>query len=114
MARKPIDYSPHAADTFNVWIELGARRRGEQRVLSHSPLGRHEKKLRSSSREAEAMIHEPLKVLLADGIPGVRPDSRVTSTIHRHELGLRKRIIRVVASVDESNGDVSLEFHKEI
>ena len=91
MARKPIDYSPHAAaPPSNVWVELGARRRGDQRVLSHSPLGRHEKKLQSSSREAEAMIHEPLKVLLADGIPGVRPDSRVTSTIYRHELGLRE------------------------
>lgn len=111
--REDLDYSPHEEDTFNAWVELGALDPKQQRVLDHSPMHRFTKKMKSSSEEAEEFIHEPLKVLLADGIPGVREDSRVTSTIVHHERGLKKHIIRATVNVERSTGDVAIEYDKE-
>lgn len=112
-AEEEVDYSPHEEDTFDVWVALGAADPEQRRILEHSPLGRYEKKVKSSSPEAEALIHQPLRVLLNDRIPGVTPDSVITTTIHHHERGLNKKIIRAAITVDDTSGDVGLEFTKE-
>lgn len=108
-----VDYEPHDESTFDRWIELGALDQDDQRVLEHSPLRRFEIKLKSSSDEAERMLHEPLQELLDHKIPGVQGESRVESHVHRHERGMRRRIIRVIASVDQGSGDVVLNYDKE-
>ncbi|HEY8171117.1 MAG TPA: hypothetical protein VIH24_08495 [Candidatus Limnocylindria bacterium] len=108
-----IDYGPHEAATFNTWVELGARNPDDQGVLEFAPMTRYTKKLKSSSPEAEALIHGPLQALLEDRIPGVTPESSITTTVLHHERGLRKRIIRATISVESSTGDVSMEFDKE-
>ncbi|HEX7225463.1 MAG TPA: hypothetical protein VF367_07780 [Candidatus Limnocylindria bacterium] len=108
-----VDYGPHEDDTFNVWIEFGARDDTEARYLEHSPSRTFILKAKSSSDEAEQLLHEPLDALLAAEIPGVTPASRITSTVLHHERGLRYRIIRAKATVEQSSGDVHIEFDKE-
>lgn len=108
-----VDYAPHEEDTFNIWVELGALDRDQQRFLDHDPARRFIIKVKSSSPEAEDLIHEPLAFLLKREVPGVTPESRITSTFLRHERGYRRRIIRAAATVDQTSGDVDLEFDKE-
>jgi hypothetical protein len=110
---EPVDYGPHDESTFNVWVELGARNPDDQPILDFAPMNRYTKKLKSSSPEADLLIHTPLTALLADRIPGVTEESRVTTTVLHHERGLRKRIIRATISVEASTGDVSMELDKE-
>jgi hypothetical protein len=107
-----VDYSPHDDSTFNVWVRLGAADPDQQSILDNSPLDRHEIKLKSSSPEAEQMIHEPLGVLIAAEIPRVTERSRIDSHIPNHHIGLRYRIIRVLATVDD-DGNVSLQYDKQ-
>jgi hypothetical protein len=109
-----VDYSPHEEDTFNAWVELGALDRDQQRFLDYDPIRRFIIKVKSSSDEAEALIHEPLGFLLAAEIPGVTPSSRITSVFNHHERGYRYRIIRAIAKVDQGTGDVTLDFDKEV
>jgi hypothetical protein len=108
-----IDYGPYEADIFNVWVELGAADPDDQRVLHLSPMRRYIKNVKSSSPEANKLIHQPLRALLDEGIPGVTESSRITSTILHHERGLNKRIIRIAISVEEESGDVAMEFDKQ-
>jgi hypothetical protein len=110
---RTLDYGPHEEGTFNVWVELGARNPDDQGILEFAPMNRYTKKLKSSSPEADALIHNPLETLLADRIPGVTPESRITTTVLHHERGLRKRIIRASISVEASTGDVGMELDKE-
>jgi hypothetical protein len=114
MAKKDeVDYSPYEEDSFNVWVELGALDQGQQHLLANDPLHRYVFHVKSSSPEAEDLIHEPLGVLLAHDVPGVHEGSRITTTVVNHHLGLRFRIIRATATVDDSSGDVALELHKQ-
>jgi hypothetical protein len=108
-----IDYSPHDEDTFNVWVELGALNPDLQRIIDHSPFTRHTIKVKSSSPEAEELIHRPLERLLRDGIPGVHEGSRVVSRIIHHERGLDRRIIFVTATVDD-DGNATLDYEKQL
>jgi len=108
-----IDYSPYEEDSFNVWVELGARHSDQQHRLANDPLHRYVFQVKSSSPEAEELIHAPLEVLLAHQIPGVHEASRITTTVTNHHLGLRYRIIRASATVDDSSGDVALQIHKQ-
>ena len=107
------DYSPHDEASFNVWAELGVLDPGHQPVIEHSPMRRFTIKLKSSSPEAEAIIHQPLGVLLEDGVPGVSERSRISTVVLHHERGLNFRIIRATANVEQESGDVSLELDKE-
>ena len=108
-----VDYGPHEEDTFNVWVELGAADPEQRRFLEYSPMRRYIKKVKSSSPEAEQLIHRPLDVLLEDRIPGVTKDSCITSTVLHHERGLDYRIMRATVNVEESSGDVAIEYDKE-
>jgi hypothetical protein len=116
-----VDYSPHDDDSFNTWVELGALDPEQQPMIEHSPMRRFTIKFKSSSPEAEAIIHQPLGVLLEHGVPGVTEhgvpgvteESRITSVVLHHERGLNYKIIRVTANVEQASGDVSLEFDKE-
>ena len=114
MAKKEqIDYSPYEEDSFNVWVELGALDSAQQDLLANDPLHRYVFHVKSSSPEAEELIHAPLDVLLAHEVPGVHEASRITTTVINHHLGLRYRIIRASATVDDSSGDVALQLHKQ-
>lgn len=108
-----VDYSPHDEASFNRWAELGAMDREQQAVIEHSPMRRFTIKLKSSSPEAEEIIHQPLQVLLEHKVPGVTEESRITTIVLHHERGLNYRIIRATANVEQSTGDVSLELDKE-
>lgn len=108
-----IDYSPHDEASFNVWVELGALDPAQQSIIEHSPMRRFTVKFRSSSPEAEAIIHQPLGVLLEHGVPGVSEESRISTVVLHHERGLNYRIIRATANVEQASGDVSLELDKE-
>ena len=108
-----VDYSPHEDSTFNVWVELGARDPAQQAHLDNSPYTEYTIKVKSSSPEAEDLIHEPLEYMLRERIPGVTKGSRVTSTINHHERGMRYRIIRATARVEPSTGDVLMVYDKE-
>jgi hypothetical protein len=111
--QEQVDYGPHDDDTFDVWVELGALNPDEQRFFDFSPIKRYEKKLKSSSPEANKLIRTPLDALMADEIPGVTPDSCITTTVFHHERGLNKRIIRAVISVEQSSGNVDMTLEKE-
>ncbi len=108
-----VDYSPHEESSFNVWVELGARDPAQESILDNSPYIEYTIKVKSSSPEAEQLIHEPLEYMLEHRIPGVTKSSRVTSTINHHERGMRYRIIRATARVEKSSGDVLLTYDKE-
>lgn len=108
-----IDYSPHDEASFNRWVELGALEPEQQSVIEHSPMKRFTVKFKSSSPEAEAIIHQPLDVLLEHGVAGVTEESRITTIVLHHERGLNFRVIRATANVEQSSGDVSLELDKE-
>jgi hypothetical protein len=108
-----IDYSPHDEASFNRWVELGALDPEQQPVIDHSPMRRFTIKFKSSSPEAEAIIHQPLGVLLEHRVPGVSKDSRITTVVLHHERGLNKKIIRATVNVEQSSGDVSMELDKE-
>ena len=108
-----VDYGPHEDSSFNVWVELGARDPDQNSILDHSPYNEYTIKVKSSSPDAEDLIHEPLEYMLKHRIPGVTKGSRVTSTINHHERGMRFRIIRATAKVEQSSGDVLLTYDKE-
>jgi hypothetical protein len=108
-----VDYSPHDDDSFNTWVELGALDPEQQPMIEHSPMRRFTIKFKSSSPQAEAIIHQPLQVLLEHDVAGVTEESRITSVVLHHERGLNYKIIRVTANVEQASGDVSLEFDKE-
>lgn len=107
-----VDYGAHTDDTFNVWVELGAKNPDDQRILDLSPIKWYTIKVKSSSPEAEALIHTPLEVLLERNTPGVTQSSRVTSRVVHHERGLWWKIIFVTATVDEESGDVTIDYDK--
>lgn len=108
-----IDYSPHDEASFNVWVELGALDPEQQPFIEHAPMRRFIIKFKSSSPEAEAIIHQPLRVLIDHEVPGVTEESRITTVVLHHERGLNKKIIRATVSVEQSSGDVSMELDKE-
>lgn len=108
-----VDYSPHDEASFNRWAELGAMDPEQQSVVDHSPMRRFTIKLKSSSPEAEQIIHQPLRFLLEQKVPGVTEKSRITTVVLHHERGLNYRIIRATANVEQASGDVSLELDKE-
>jgi hypothetical protein len=113
MANGKPDYSPHEDVSFNTWVELGALDPEQQPMIEHSPMRRFTIKFKSSSPQAEAIIHQPLQVLLEHDVAGVTEESRITSVVLHHERGLNYKIIRVTANVEQASGDVSLEFDKE-
>lgn len=108
-----VDYSPHNDEDFNVWTELGALHPEEQHRLEDDPSRLYIIKVKSSSPEAEQLIHQPLAFLLEHSIPGVTEASRVTTLVLHHERGLNYRIIRAKATVEGSTGDVSMTLDKE-
>jgi hypothetical protein len=108
-----VDYSPHHDEDFNVWTEIGALHPEEQHRLADDPSRMYIIKVKSSSPEAEQLIHQPLAFLLEHSIPDVNEESRVTTTVFHHERGLNYRIIRAKATVEGGTGDVSMTLDKE-
>ena len=76
-------------------------------------------KFKSSSRQAEIFIHDPISALVGDdesitGIPGIGRDdlpARVTTFVINHDATLAKKIIRVAATVGPDS--VGITVHKE-
>ncbi len=108
-----VDYSPHHDEDFNVWTEVGALHPEDQHRLENDPSRSYIIKVKSSSPEAEQLIHQPLAFLIEHGIDDVHEGSRVTTTVFHHERGLNYRIIRAKATVEGDTGDVSMTIDKE-
>jgi len=124
---EPGDYSNYPADDtpgFNRWepIEIPTFSRGG----FEQPFSVHVIALKSSSRQSEVFIHDPVRALTgrsqgvntwADdsfgGEPLLRDDPpRINSVVLRHERTLEHRVVRSVAVVDD-DGSVTLITHKQ-
>lgn len=122
---KPGDYSAYPRDTtsdFNAWQPVDVPSFG---AAADQPFGLHAISFRSSSRQSEVFIHDPVRALTGmsrgvstwedDGFVGEpllgEPPTRVTSVVLRHERTMEFRIVRALALTDE-DGSVSLVIHK--
>jgi hypothetical protein len=50
---------------------------------------------------------------MREHVPGVHPQSRMTTTILHHHRGLERKIIVLSATIEQQTGDVSLVVDKE-
>jgi len=124
---RPGDYSRYPVDRtpgFNRWepIDVPAFRAGDY----EPPFQLHSIALKSSSRQSEVFVHDPIRALTGssederlwedDGFEGEplladRP-SRVTTLVVRHERTLEHMVIRAMA-LTEDDGSVTLTVHKQ-
>jgi hypothetical protein len=107
---------PNDPGGFNTWMLVESLfPEGED----ESPPTVYAAKFKSSSRQAEIFIHDPISALVGDdesitGIPGMGRDdlpARVTTFVINHDATLAKKIIRVVATVNSDS--VGITVHKE-
>jgi hypothetical protein len=110
------DQDPYAGEdpeSFNQWFPI------EHDFLNTSPFKFYWCKLKSGSPEIVELVMDPISTLrgkeeLAIGpLPGVEPDSLVTTTLFGHEKSLRYKAIWAVAAVDEEERTVSISSHKQ-
>ena len=95
---------------LNEWHQL------HHDVLPEDPFKFHFIKLLSGSQELTDLIMDPLESLLGrKGLPhldGVTEESRITTTLHRHDRTLLARLMYFQAAVDSEDNSVSLTGHK--
>jgi hypothetical protein len=95
---------------LNEWHQL------HHELLPEEPFKFHFMKLQSGSQELRDLIMDPLETLLGrKGLPpleGVTEESRITTTIHRHDRTLLARLMYFNAAVDSEDNSVSLTGHK--
>jgi hypothetical protein len=122
---EPGDYSGYPPDDtpgFNQWepVDVPAFR-----AAADQPFELHAIAFRSSSRQSEVFIHDPVRALTGrsqgvdtwkdDGFVGEpllgEAPSRINSVVLRHERTLEHRIVRAMALKDD-DGSVSLVIHK--
>jgi len=108
---------PDEPGGFNQWRPVdGLFEEGE---APENPPAVFAAKFKSSSRQAEIFIHDPISALVGDdesitGIPGMGRDDlpeRITTFVINHNATLAKHIIRATATVDSSS--VGITIHKE-
>lgn len=118
-SRFPVDATPG----FNEWqpVEVPAFGTGGY----DQPFRLEAIALKSSSRQSEVFIHDPVRALTGrsagrdsyegDGFRGspllTEDPPRVNSTVIRHERTLEHMVVRAVALVDD-DGSVTLVIHK--
>jgi hypothetical protein len=112
-ASESPDYTEEEQAAFGVWVELGAREPSQQPLLDLSFSVKWERREPSGSGWVMRLLRNPIPLLLEERVPGVRPDSRVTTTILHHHRGLERRVIVVTATVEQQSGDVALVIDKE-
>jgi hypothetical protein len=122
---EPGDYSRYPQDEtpgFNQWepVEVPAFS-----AAADQPFELHAIAFRSSSRQSEVFIHDPVRALTgrSQGVDTWRDDGfvgepllreapdRINSVVLRHERTLEHRIVRAMALADD-DGSVSLVIHK--
>ncbi|MBW3613635.1 MAG: hypothetical protein KY392_07240 [Chloroflexi bacterium] len=111
-ARKD-DYTDDERKGFGIWVELGARDPSQQWIIDGSLSTRWERRDPSGSPWIKKLLMNPLRVLLAEKVPGLHAKSRITTTILHHHRGLEYRIISTTVTVEEETGDASMVIDKE-
>jgi hypothetical protein len=110
----PPSFEPHSGPenpgfgewddvTPPVWSDEETPRGRMPRVLAT--------KFESSSTEAEIFIHDPISSLTRAGVTDLPTGGYITTQVINHHRRLDKRIIRVIAVVDEES--IGLTVHKE-
>jgi hypothetical protein len=107
-------YTEAEIASFGITVELGAKNPDEQQFIDVGKSDRWERREPSGSGWVIKLLRNPVKILMQEGVPYVREDSKVTTVILHHERGLEKKIIRIAAVVERHSGDVALEIDKEI
>lgn len=126
-AHQPGDYSryePDETDGFNAWqaVDIPTFRSGG----FDQPFSVHVIALKSSSRQSEVFIHDPIRALTGssqgvrkwedDGFVGDplldEPPTRINSVVLRHERTLEHMVVRSMV-ISESDGSVTLVTHKQ-
>jgi hypothetical protein len=107
---------PYANDdpaSFNTWFPL------EHQHLDTLPFKVYFCKLKSNSAEVQEMLMDPRNAMrgaletLAP-IPGVDEETKVTTTLVRHDRTMRFRAVLFVATYDEQDNSLSLTSHKQL
>jgi hypothetical protein len=103
-------YTDQELAGLNEWIQI------ENDRLPQDPFTFWFIKLKSSSPELIDLVMEPLATLLGNrslpALPGVTGESRITTTLFRHDRGLKARLMYFKAAVDSQDGSVSMTGHK--
>jgi hypothetical protein len=103
-------YTDQELAGLNEWIQI------ENDRLPQDPFTFWFIKLKSSSPELIDLVMEPLATLLGNrslpALPGVTEESRITTTLFRHDRGLKARLMYFKAAVDSQDGSVSMTGHK--
>jgi hypothetical protein len=94
----------------NGWIEIDVSALKPTKDDTEIPFRVIANRFKSSSEDCEAFIHEPLQALLAARDAGVeacrdvREDSRVTTFIVNHHVGLRLIHLYAMAKISTGTG----------
>lgn len=108
-----VEYTPEELASFGIWVELGARNPDQQALLDGSLSVKWERREPSGSEWVFDLLKNPIPVLVREHVPGVHPQSRMTTTILHHHRGLQRKIIVVSATIEQQTGDVALVLDKE-
>ena len=104
------DYTEEELACINEWFQL------QHELLPEDPFKFHFMKLVSGSDQLVDLIMDPLETLLGrrslNALDGVTEESRITTTLHRHDRSLLARLMYVQAAVDSEDNSVSLTGHK--
>ena len=104
------EYTEQELAGLNEWFQL------ENDRLPQEPFTFCFIKLKSGSPELIELVMEPLETLLGNGslpaLPGVTGESRITTTLFRHDRGLKARLMYFKAAVDSQDDSVSMTGHK--
>jgi hypothetical protein len=104
------EYTEQELAGLNEWIQIVDDR------LPQDPFTFWFIKLKSDSPELIDLIMEPLETLLGTrslpALPGVTEETRITTTIFRHDRSLKARLMYFKAAVDSQDGSVSMTGHK--
>lgn len=95
---------------LNQWHQI------HHELLPEEPFKFHFMKLQSGSDQLLELIQDPLETLLGrrslPGLEGVTDESRITTTLHRHDRTLLARLMYFSATVDTEDNSVTLTGHK--
>lgn len=107
------EYTERELDGLNTWFRL------EHEKLPDWPFTFYFAKFKSGSDELTELVMDPLNSLSGGGpagealqLPGVKPETKITTTLFGHERTLKARMMYAVAAVDDQDGSVSLTGHK--
>lgn len=108
---------PDEPGGFNQWRPVDNQ--FEEGEAAENPPAVYQAKFKSSSRQSEIFIHDPISALVGDdesitGIPGRNRGNlpeRITTFVINHDATLAKHIIRATATFDTTS--VGITIYKE-